>query len=369
MIKKQVLKLIKEGKSDIFVFKNKESNKGPGSKEGLPFYNPSMELNRDISIVLCQWLINKNNRKVELLDGLASSGIRGIRFSNELDGDFHVTINDWESYAYDLIKKNVEKLNKKNISVSDVNLNTLLSQKKFDYIDIDPFGSPVFFIDSAVRSIKNYGIIGCTATDTAALCGTYPKVCFRRYGAVPFNSVVMKEIALRILLGLICRTAGIYDKGIKPIISYSTDHYFRVYVQIINGTGNANDSMKHFYVIRKDEQIGINVTKKDIGPLWMNKLQNKRVLKELISILFEKKLGTKNQSWKLLDLIEEEADAPAFFYTTESFASHLKTSPPKLDTVFESLKNNGFEVNKTHFSSTGFKTNAPKKEIEKVFKL
>ena len=59
--------------------------------------------------------------------------------------------------------------------------------------------SPVGFIDSALRSIKNGGIIACTATDTATLCGVYPKVCIRRYGAIPFHSVVMKEIGLRIL--------------------------------------------------------------------------------------------------------------------------------------------------------------------------
>jgi len=363
------IKSVKEGMTDILVFINKESNKGPGSKDKLPFYNPAMELNRDMSIVLCQWLINNNNKLIEILDGLAASGIRGIRFANELEGDFNVTINDWDPNAFDLIKNNVEKLNLKNVICSNLNLNTILSQKKFHYIDIDPFGSPVYFIDSAIRGIKNQGIIALTATDTAALCGTYPKVCFRRYGAVPFHSVVMKEIALRILLGFICRTAGIYDKGIKPLICYSTDHYFRVYVQIFNGVSNANDSMKYYSAIKKDELVGIETTKKDIGPLWMGRLHNKRAINELITILFKKKLKTKNKSWKLFDLIQEEADAPAFFYTTESLASILKKSPPKLEIVFEKLKNKGYEVYKTHFSSTGFKTNASKKEIEKVFKL
>ena len=179
----------------------------------------------------------------------------------------------------------------------------------------------------------------------------------------------MKEIGLRILLGFICRTAAIYDKGIKPLFCYSTDHYFRIYAQIINGVTNANDSMKNYYVIKKDELIGIDITKKEIGPLWMGKLQNFRMIKELINTLFEKKLRTKNESWKLLDLIEEEAEASHFFYTTDSFASKLKMSPPKLETFLKRLKENKFKVSRTHFSPTGFKTNAPIKEIEKVFKL
>ena len=187
MNKTQSFESITEGTTNVMVFKNKESKKGPGSKDKLPFYNPSMELNRDLSILVCQWLINNSKKPVRLLDGLAASGIRGIRFSNELEGDFDVTINDWNPDAFILIDKNIEKLKLKNTIAISCNLNSLLSESKFDYIDIDPFGSPVYFIDSAVRSISKDGIIACTATDTATLCGTYPKVCLRRYGATPFH--------------------------------------------------------------------------------------------------------------------------------------------------------------------------------------
>jgi tRNA (guanine26-N2/guanine27-N2)-dimethyltransferase len=358
---------ITEGNTNILVYKNKESKKGPGSKDKVPFYNPSMELNRDLSIIVAQWLINNSKKQVKFLDGLSASGIRGIRFANELDGDFEVTVNDWNSDAYILIEKNLEKLKLKNIISLNCNLNSLLSESKFDYIDIDPFGSPVYFIDSAMRSISNYGILVCTATDTATLCGSYPKVCLRRYGAVPFHSIVMKEIGLRILIGFICRAAGIYNKGIKPLICYSTDHYFRAYIQIVNGTSRANISMKNYSVIKSNDQIGIEKTKKDIGPIWTGKLQDKMFVKELRTLLFEKKLNTKNESWKLLDLLEDEADLPIYFYTTDGLASNLKKSPPKMRNVFEKLKNNNYEVCKTHFSQTGFKTNAPLKEIEKLF--
>lgn len=362
------VKSITEGKTDVLVFKNKESKKGPGSKDKVPFYNPSMELNRDLSVLVCQWLITSSKKPIRILDGLAASGIRGVRFSKELDGDFEVAINDWNPDAYILIEKNIEKLKLKNTIALNCNLNSLLTESKFDYIDIDPFGSPVYFIDSAIRSISNDGVIACTATDTATLCGTYPKVCLRRYGAAPLHSNVMKEIGLRILLGFICRVAGIYDKGIKPLVSYSTDHYFRVYVQIINGTSRANESMKNFSVIKSNELIDAETTKKDVGPMWTGKLQDKRVVEELRTTLFDKQLKTKSELWRLLDLLEEEADAPNFFFTTDSLASILKKSPPKVETVFEDLKNQGYSVYRTHFDPTGFKTNAPKNEIEKVFK-
>jgi len=368
MNKIQSVESVTEGKTDVLVFKSKESKKGPGSKDKLPFYNPSMELNRDLSVLVCQRLINNSKKHVSILDGLAASGIRGIRFANEVDGDFDVTINDWNPIAHNLINENIEKLKLKNVTALNCNLNALLFENKFDYIDIDPFGSPVYFIDSAMRSICNDGIIACTATDTATLCGTYPKVCLRRYSAVPFHSIVMKEIGIRILLGFICREAGKYDRGIKPLISYSTDHYFRVYIQVINGKSKANDSMKNYSIVKSNELFTSKTKIAKIGPLWVGKLQNKKTVSELRTILFEKQLNTKNDIWKLLDLLEEEADAPAFFFTTDSLSSMLKLPLPKIKDIFEKLRSKGYVVMRTHFSPTGFKTNAPLDKIKEVFK-
>lgn len=369
MKENQDVECITEGETDILVFKKKVSKKGPGSRDKVPFYNPAMELSRDLSILVGQWFVGNSRKHVHFLDGLAASGIRGLRLANELLGDFDVTVNDWNWDAYVLIKKNLEHCKLENAVASNRNLNVLLSENKFHSIDIDPFGSPVYFIDSALRSIYNNGIIACTATDTATLCGVYPKVCLRRYGSRSFHSPVMHEIGLRILVGFICREAGKYDKGIEPIISYATDHYFRVYVRVRNSIRNANESANNLSVIQANEPVFYSKNSEiKIGPLWIGKLQNKNVIKWLRTILFEKQLNTKHALLKLLDLLEEEADAPAFFYTTNDLASLLKTSSPKMKKIFGKLRDKRYDVARTHFSPTGFKTNAPRDEIEAIFK-
>ena len=366
-MKPENVEFITEGKTKVLVFKKKVSRKGPGSKEKMPFYNPSMELNRDFSVILGQWLVNNSKYRVKFLDGLAASGIRGLRFLNEIDGDFEVFINDWDKDSYELVKKNTEKLKKTNVFVTNKNLNALLSENKFHYIDVDPFGSPVGFIDSAMRSIYNNGVLVCTATDTATLCGVYPKVCMRRYGARPLHSSVMHETGLRILLGFICREAGKYDKGIEPLVCYSTDYYFRLYVRVKNGVDYANDSIDKLSIVTS-KKIGSYVGKSvDVGPLWMGKTQDKRVLQELRTILFKKELNAKHEIWKLISLLEDEADAPAFFYTISDLASSLKKSAPKMKTVFEKLQKKGYIVTKTHFNEAGFKTDASLDEIKKIF--
>ena len=92
---------INEGDTCFLVHNNKQKKNGPGSKnKNLPFYNPSMELNRDLSVILCQWLVNNRDKTLKIIDGLAASGARGLRIKNEVNGDFELVINDWDEQAY-----------------------------------------------------------------------------------------------------------------------------------------------------------------------------------------------------------------------------------------------------------------------------
>lgn len=367
MAQNNLLGKIIEGSTEVFVYKNKEKQKGPGVKQGFPFYNSAMELNRDLSVLVCQWLVDNCDKKLFLLDGLSASGIRGVRIANEVDGEFDVVVNDWSEQSYDLINKNVKYGGFSNVVAENKNLNVLLSERFFDYIDVDPFGSPVYFVDSAIRSIRNNGVISCTATDTAALCGVYPRVCLRRYGARPFHGVVMKEIGLRILLGFICKIAARYDKGFEPLVCYVTDHYFRVYVRIKKGVNRANDSLKNVSSFSSNELFYKKDKVVDVGPLWMGRLGETKVIQSLRTLVFEKKLGSKNSLWRLLDLLEGESQGSCFFYTTDSVASKLKCSPPRMDSVFEKIRNKGFSVYHTHFCPTGFKTDMPEELLISIF--
>ena len=360
--------LVKEGTTELFVYTNKTAVKGPSIRENAPFYNPAMELNRDVSVLVNQWFLNVSTKHVHILDGLAASGIRGIRLAHELRGDFEVTINDWNDQSFALIQQNMQKNKVENVSVFQRNLNCLLLERRYHSIDIDPFGSPVYFFDAAVRSVYNKGIIACTATDTAALCGVFPPVCFRRYAAWPLHGPSMHEIGLRILLGCLCREAAKYDRGIEPLLCYTTDYYIRLYVQIHNGKNAANESMRHYASIPSEKVPLSQGTNSLVGPLWLGNIQKKSAIQEIRTLASTKMLHTKPQLWKLLDLLEEEADAPPFFYTTNDLSSFLNQSPPTMEHIFERLRNKGFIVTRTHCTPTGFKTNASLDVITEVFK-
>ena len=181
---------IKEGLAIIRIKKAEKI-----SKEMEVFYNPIMKLNRDIAILLLQQF-----PPMHLCDPLAASGVRSIRFSKELKHK-SIAINDMNKKAVKSIKNNLKfnKLNnnkKLKIYNEDTNL-LLLNSKGFDYIDIDPFGTSNYYLDAAIKRLSRNGILAVTNTDTAALTGTYPKSCIRKYWAVPKLDYLMHERGFR----------------------------------------------------------------------------------------------------------------------------------------------------------------------------
>lgn len=47
-------------------------------------------------------------------------------------------------------------------------------------VDLDPYGSPSVFLDSAVQCVADGGILMCTATDMAVLCGGNGEACYSK---------------------------------------------------------------------------------------------------------------------------------------------------------------------------------------------
>lgn len=108
-------------------------------------------------------------------------------------------------------------------------------EKQFDVIDLDPYGCPSIFLDSAVQSVKKGGLLLVTATDMAVLAGNSPETCHCKYGAVSLKMKCCHEMAVRILLQCIESHANRYGKYIVPLLSLSADFYIRVFVRVYPG--------------------------------------------------------------------------------------------------------------------------------------
>ena len=105
--------------------------------------------------------------------------------------------------------------------------------KKFQVVDIDPYGSASIFLDSAVSFVESGGLLCVTCTDMAVLSGNYLETCYAKYASMPIRGArYCKEFALRILLGSIQAQASKYKRYIVPLGSFSIDFYIRVFIQV-----------------------------------------------------------------------------------------------------------------------------------------
>ena len=353
---------ILEGATKLFVPEDHSSG-GPGKINGSVFFNEQMAFNRDISVMF----LRAFNKEMSVADAMTATGSRAVRIANEAPKTI-VTANDISAYAIPYIEKNIALNNLTNCTPSNRNLHTLLSENVFDYIDIDPFGSPMPFIHSAIQGVKRHGYLAITATDAAPLAGAHAPKCRRRYQVEPLRGVMCHEAGLRILIGTMAREMAKFDKGLRPMLSFSADHYFRTYLQVMNGAANADAALDSLVYIAFDPvtlERSFSKEKDDkhmYGPFWGGKLFDK----EHLSLMRTDGVCVRKKCDKMMSLWKEEIDDIPLMYDMSEIASHLKVTTPRYDTFIERMNEYG-RTSRTHISPTGFKTGLSLKEIFDVF--
>ncbi len=386
---------VKEGKVKVVVpkleaFRKQLADYAP-SKAPV-FYNPVMELNRDISVLAFQAYQRLVNREISICEPLTGSGIRGVRFAAEIHGVKKVVTSDINERSFKLAKQNVH-LNglQDSVTVKHKDANCLLSchgapRRRFDVVDIDPFGSPVPYLDSAVRALRNKGLLAVTATDLAPLCGVHAKACVRKYGGKPLRTEYCHELAVRLLAGCVAAVAAKQDIGVRVVFSHSSDHYIRVYAQIGYGAKKADASVKSlgyalhcFNCFHRELAKTLSArffekcpecgsTMDCAGPLWLGKIFDKQFCDLIAQENRRTAFRNSAKITKLLDLAKDEAEAPATYYVIDKISNKLSSPVPSVAAMLKSLHYNGFEAVPTHFSSIGIRTTAPALTMQNLLK-
>ncbi|MEM2250704.1 MAG: tRNA (guanine(10)-N(2))-dimethyltransferase [Candidatus Hadarchaeales archaeon] len=342
------------------------------------FYNPHVEMARDIAVAVAQAAVEILG-KLRICDPFAGVGVRGLRYACEVEGVERVVISDVSQKAIDIIKKNLE-LNKPMVEVSVVrsDANVLLHEMRgrFNFVDLDPFGSPAPFVEAACVSLSRAGVLAVTATDTAALCGSAPSACLRKYGAVSLRTEYCHELGARILIGFIQRVAAKHDLAFFPLLTHLSRHQLRVYLFGKRSSGSAFGVLKEqgfvshcFSCSRRYLTKGTAAELpsscdcgEDLahaGPLWLGSIFDKNFVLKVLEEVGRRKFRQRSQEFRLLSMCVNEAEGPPTFFDLNVMASVAGISPPKFSRIEEALKSSGYFFSRTHFSPTGFRTDAP----------
>ena len=354
------------------------------------FYNPTMELNRDLAVLALQAHQKLLGREVSVCEPLTGCGLRGVRFAVEVEGVRRVFLNDIKPEAARLAGFNAELNNVEDrFEVANEDANLFLSRhaaprKRFDYVDVDPFGPPVPYLDSAIRALRNGGLLALTATDMAPLCGVHPRACLRKYGGQPLRTEYCHELAVRLLIGCLTMTAAKHAIGVKVLFSHSIDHYVRAYAAVDYGARRADKSIQQmgyilhcFSCFHRETVSGITSPLKHVcpncktklsvaGPLWLGKIADKNFCSLMEREAEGRSLRQEKRLLKMMSLVKNEAEAPISYYAVDKICDKLNLPIPALKKVIDRVRKAGFQAVPTHFNSRGIRTDAAATVVKEI---
>ncbi|OTF80980.1 tRNA (guanine(26)-N(2))-dimethyltransferase-like protein [Euroglyphus maynei] len=381
------------------------------------FYNKVQEFNRDLSVLAVHTYLknelwkstststkNYVKERVSILDALSATGLRSIRYSLECKQcplPVEIIANDISDEAINMIESNIELNDTYNIIVTNEDASMLMYKKKalnerITVIDLDPYGSPTQFLDSAIQNIVDGGLLMVTSTDMAVLCGNHGNACFAKYGSYPLRGKFCHEMALRIICASVNSHAARYGRHALPLLSLSIDFYARIFFRVFTSKNEAQKSMQkmsYIYLCKGCESFHLqplceikdgnekNLVPATVecdktcsicghsyrigGPIWSSSIHDKQFIRKLQDELNElndsntNKFGTYRRMEGMLQLVSEELDDCPLYYHLDRLCSIVCCPMPSMKTFRSILINGGYQFSLSHAFKNTMKTNAP----------
>ncbi|GLC42577.1 hypothetical protein PLESTB_001115800 [Pleodorina starrii] len=408
-------KILKEGKASIL------------QKGNEVFYNEAQVTNRDLSVAALRIFLRRRQQEIEsgvlkkgrkekgggggggsdgrprgprLLEGLAASGLRSIRYALEVPELGRIDANDLDKDAVSAMSRNValnggDAAVKIRVLCSDARLTMLQNPGAYDVVDLDPYGTPANLLDSAVQSVSDGGLLMVTATDMANLCGNNSTACWANYGIYPVHRSYCHEMALRIVLACIETHAARYKRRIVPLLSLSVDFYVRLFVRVYTSPNDVKDSPSRlaylwqssgcdsFWLQPVGQKKQHNGSSKFMpgsgpaveprcpdtgsgyimgGPIWAGPIHDGGFVSELLKEVETGGTNSYAQAVKvrgyLLSASQELPDAP-LYYNLHDICKMVRITPPKSDVFRSALVHAGYRVSGSHACPLAIKTDAP----------
>ena len=343
-----------------------------GRGEGV-FYNPTQELNRDVTVAVLRAYREREPRAETYLDAMTASGVRACRAASE---GWDVTAVDTDPDAVALARENADR-NDLAVDALERDANVHMHDSTVDVVDIDPFGTPIPFADAAFANVRD--LVCVTATDTAPLCGAHFESGVRSYSAVPRNTDYHPEMGLRVLLSALVRTAARYDTAARPICSHVSRHYARTYLELDGRATKADACIDelgyvhhcqhclwrdHDYGLIADAPDACPVCEKHLqtaGPIWLGRTCDPEFV-SAVSEQVSEEMGTADEAKELLATLGAEIDTPTH-YDQHRLCKRWGRGAEAMDEFIEKLSDAGYAASRTHYGGTTFKTDADVVEI------
>ncbi|PPT04923.1 tRNA N2N2-dimethyl(Guanine26-N2)-methyltransferase [Geitlerinema sp. FC II] len=341
---------------------------------GEAFYRQTSQVGRDLAVLAAR--LEKSDRgSLRVLDSMAGCGVRSLRYYLEAEADW-IWANEGNPDIKAVLRHNLKPLfdaGRVQLTHSDANrvfFDCYARRDYYDLVDVDSFGSPVPFLNTSLWATRLGGFVYLTSTDGRTATGHAGDQSLRVYAARTRAHPSAHEQGLRLIIGAAQQQAATKGLGVEPVFSLFSGSVYRVMLRLVkrqrlnsqnygflgycHGCGEYRTlSWNDFGRVSPCPQDGTPWVVS--GPMWLGALHDRVYLQRMRSIA---------QSWewtkrvKLLEIMEEEAELPPYFYKLGVLGKRFNGDIPPRDELIQRLRQCGYRTGRTHLESQAIKTEA-----------
>ncbi|MHA1649247.1 MAG: hypothetical protein ACTSYB_03555, partial [Candidatus Helarchaeota archaeon] len=209
------------------------------------------------------------------------------------------------------------------------------------------------------------------------------EACLRKYGGRSLRTEYCHELAVRLCLNTLITTAARYEIAVTPLLSYSIDHYIRIYAHLQSGALKVDALLHQLGYIVHCFQCDYRKSTSNLlathpscpncgnpldyaGPLWLGKLYDPSFCERLLNENNQRDLGTKKRIQKLLQQLLEEDSTIITYHNIHRICQQHKINASPFQEIIQALQKQGFSASRTHFSRVSIRTNASRTQIAQI---
>ncbi len=330
------------------------------------FYNPKAEVARGLGI-----LAARVARPLSIFETFAGGGTRTLLYAKYVRPETHHVNEGHRGFLCELLHNYLENnlpTDGLRITVSDFltdGQRFVCEGFRYDWVDLDPFGSPSPFLSTALSLVRPGGYAYITSTDTATLSGKRKGDDVRLYGVALRPWKTYAEMGARALVYSVWNTASALNLSVSPVFVYYEGYAYRLLVRVMDR--RSPEGVGFVQRCRECGTYSVSVRAKGtcsvcggenevVGPLWTGTLYDRDFLRNMLDEA--KTLGWRKEE-KALRKVIEEIDVP-MYYPLDSFRFGRTPSPSR---VVKLLRKAGFKASRTQFHPGAVKTDATVPQI------
>ena len=303
---------------------------------------------------------------LQVLDLMAGCGIRALRYGLEAGAEA-IWANDADSDRLPLLQANLEPLAARQLRTTARTAQQLLAdcyqrQERFALVDLDAFGCPTALLPLALEAVSFGGVLYLASTDGRSPTGHDRPAAIRHWGAAARAHPASWELALRLQLGVVARTAWALGRGVEPLFAFSEGRTFRTAVRLLRQLPAEQERQLGMVALCHrcgDQQVQSLLRLRPwaacacafgasepsplaiSGPLWIGPLQHAGLLGQMEGLADGL---VARPSRKLLQALAADPGEPARCWPTAELARRLQLGPPPLARLVEALRSQGHQA-------------------------